>query len=152
MQWHLLKTLGRVAPRAAFSRSCVVCPSVREEAPSLSSHRTRPSFATHPDSFKKGREYALQRRGMRISSSVLPIQFRVVSRLSVLHPGEASSGRVPPSLPVAFCSPSLSTQGRLSGQRRERKKESLLRRSLHCPLYNTIRGTDAGLKSTIHEV
>ena len=37
-------------------------PSVREEAPSLSSHRTRPSFATHPDSFKKGREYALQRR------------------------------------------------------------------------------------------
>ena len=63
MHWHLLKTLGRVAPRAAFSRSCVVCPSVREEAPSLSSHRTRPSFSTHPDNFEKGREYALQRRG-----------------------------------------------------------------------------------------
>ena len=29
-----MKTLGRVAPRAAFSGSCSVCPSVREEAPS----------------------------------------------------------------------------------------------------------------------
>ena len=101
---------------------------------------------------KRGGNMRFKDGRMRISSSVLPIQFRVVSRLSVLHPGEASSGRVPPSLPVAFCSPSLSTQGRLSGQRRERKKESLLRRSLHCPLYNTIRGTDAGLKSTIQGV
>ena len=122
MQWHLLKTLGRVAPRAAFSRSCVVCPSVREEAPSLSSHRTRPSFATHPDSFKKGREYALQRREnedqFECFTNPIPCRLPTVCPTSWRSFKWASS-----SLPVAFCSPSLSTQGRLSGQRRERKKE-----------------------------
>ena len=150
MHWHLLKTLGRVAPRAAFSRSCVVCPSVREEAPSPPIGLD-PAFPRTQTNLKGGGNMRFKDGRMRISSSVLPIQFRVVSRRPVLHPGEASSGRVPPS-PVAFCSPSLSTQGRLSGQRRERKKESLLRRSLHCPLYNTLRGTDAGLKSTIQGV
>ena len=79
-------------------------PSVREEAPSPPIGLD-PAFPRTQTILKRGGNMRFKDGGIRISSSVLPIQFRVVSRLSVLHPGEASSGRVPPSLLLSALRP-----------------------------------------------